>query len=85
MEWQVVARAKRMGQLESVHVHLLLSKEALDPRVRETLARKAELFAAFARISETAGSAPEAYDVSEAELARKIIAAERERLFAESV
>ena len=35
----------------------------------------------FARESDTAQSAPEAYDISEAELAREVIAAERERLF----
>ena len=85
MEWQAVARARRMGQLESVQVHRLLSEEGVDQRIREILARKAELFAEFARISETADSAPEAYDVSEAELAREIIAEERERLFAKSV
>ena len=84
MEWQAVARARRMGQLESVQVHRLLSEEGVDQRIREILARKAELFAEFARISETADSAPEAYDVSEAELAREIITEERERLFAES-
>ena len=83
MEWQAVARARRMGQLESVQVHRLLSEEGVDQRIREILARKAELFAEFARISETAESAPEAYDVSEAELAREIIAEERERLFAQ--
>ena len=84
MEWQAVARARRMGQLESVQVHRLLSEEGVDQRIREILARKAELFAEFARISETAESAPEAYDVSEAELAREIIAEERERLFAQT-
>ena len=80
-EWQAVARARRMGQLESVQVHRLLSEEGVDQRIRDILARKRELFEEFARKSETADSAPEAYDVSEAELAREIIAAERERLF----
>ncbi|ASW95179.1 DEAD/DEAH box helicase [Mycobacterium intracellulare] len=83
-EWQAIARARRMGQLQSVQVHRLLSEEGVDQRIREILARKIELFEEFARVSETAGSAPEAYDVSEAELAREIIAAERERLFAHS-
>jgi hypothetical protein len=72
-----------MGQLESVQVHRLLSEEGVDQRIREILGRKSELFEDFARISETAGSAPEAYDVSEAEIAREIIAAERERLFSQ--
>lgn len=80
-EWQAIARAHRMGQLESVQVHRLLSDEGIDQRIREILARKQEVFESFARKSETAQSAPEAYDVSEAELAREIIAAERERLF----
>lgn len=79
-EWQAIARAHRMGQLESVQVHRLLSDEGVDQRLREILATKKELFESFARESETAASAPEAYDITEAELARNIIAAERERL-----
>ncbi|MDC3729287.1 SNF2-related protein [Rhodococcus sp. Rp3] len=84
-EWQAIARAHRMGQLESVQVHRLLSDEGVDQRVREILARKKKLFESFARESETAASAPEAYDITEAELARDIIAAERERLFGHGV
>jgi superfamily II DNA or RNA helicase len=83
-EWQAVGRARRMGQLESVQVHRLLSEEGVDQRIRDILARKRELFEEFARKSETADSAPEAYDVSEAELAREVIAAERERLFGQT-
>jgi hypothetical protein len=79
-EWQAIARAHRMGQLESVQVHRLLSDEGVDQRVREILATKKLLFESFARESEMAASAPEAYDITEAELARDIIAAERERL-----
>lgn len=69
-----------MGQLESVQVHRLLSEEGIDQRIIEILARKNQLFAEFARVSETAGSAPEAFDITDAELAREIVAAERERL-----
>uniref|UniRef100_A0A5Q5CBX9 SNF2-related protein n=1 Tax=Mycobacterium sp. (strain JLS) TaxID=164757 RepID=A0A5Q5CBX9_MYCSJ len=79
-EWQAIARAHRMGQLESVQVHRLLSDEGVDQRVREILATKKLLFESFARESDMAASAPEAYDITEAELARDIIAAERERL-----
>ncbi|MCJ0907055.1 hypothetical protein [Rhodococcus sp. ARC_M6] len=39
------------------------------------------MFDEFARVSDTAQSAPEAFDVSEAELGRDVIAAGRERLF----
>jgi len=82
-EWQAIARAHRMGQLETVQVHRLLSEDGVDQRITEILARKRELFDDFARISETAESAPEALDVSEADLARDVIAAERERLFSQ--
>lgn len=80
-EWQAIARARRMGQLETVQVHRLLSEDGVDQRITEILARKRELFEDFARVSETADSAPEALDVSEAQLAREVVAAERERLF----
>lgn len=80
-EWQAIARAHRMGQLQSVQVHRLLSEEGVDERVTQILARKREIFDEFARTSETASSAPEAFDVTEAELTREVIAAERERLF----
>ena len=79
-EAQAIARAHRMGQLESVQVHRLLSEVGVDQRVTEILARKRAIFDEFARVSETAASAPEALDVSEAELAREVIAAERARL-----
>lgn len=83
-EWQAIARAHRMGQLDSVQVHRLLSESGVDERITEILARKKGLFEEFARVSETAASAPEALDVSEAELARQVVAAERERLFTSS-
>lgn len=84
-EWQAIARAHRMGQVESVQVHRLLSEEGVDQRLHQLLARKREVFEEFARQSETAESAPEAYDVSETELAKEVIAAERERLFGRPV
>ncbi|SPF04079.1 DEAD/DEAH box helicase [Streptomyces sp. MA5143a] len=79
-EWQAIGRSHRMGQLESVQVHRLLSEEGVDQRIIEILARKNQLFAEFARVSETADSAPEAFDITDAEMAREIVAAERERL-----
>ncbi|QAY72583.1 DEAD/DEAH box helicase [Agromyces protaetiae] len=80
-EWQAIARAHRMGQLQSVQVHRLLSEEGVDARVTQILARKKALFADFAAVSETAAAAPEAFDVSEAELVREVLEAERQRLF----
>ncbi|MFB8229435.1 DEAD/DEAH box helicase [Cellulosimicrobium sp. NPDC055967] len=81
-EWQAIARAHRMGQLDTVQVHRLLSEEGVDQRVTEILASKKTLFDDFARVSATAHSAEEAFDITEAELAREVVEAERERLFA---
>ncbi|MGO0577545.1 DEAD/DEAH box helicase [Ornithinimicrobium panacihumi] len=80
-EWQAIARARRMGQLESVQVHRLLAEDSVDERLVELLAGKTEIFGRYARVSETAQAAPEAYDISEADLARQVIEAERQRLF----
>ncbi|MCU1509506.1 MAG: putative ATP-dependent helicase [Glaciihabitans sp.] len=81
IEWQAIARAHRMGQPQSVQVHRLLTDPGVDLRVTQILARKKELFMEFARASDTAESAPEAFDVSEAELVREVVSAERQRLF----
>lgn len=83
IEWQAIARAHRMGQLNSVQVHRLLSDEGTDVRITDILAQKKALFDDFADRSETAAYVPEAMDVSEADLVRGVIDAERERLFPE--
>jgi hypothetical protein len=44
-------------------VHRLLSEVGVDLRVTEILARKRALFENFARVSKTADSAPEAFDI----------------------
>ncbi|MGW5318588.1 DEAD/DEAH box helicase [Nocardia thailandica] len=85
VEWQAIARAHRMGQLHSVQVHRLLSEEGVDQRITEILARKQQTFDDFARVSATANSAPEAFDISEADIARDIVAEERQRLLAQPV
>ncbi|MEU8004184.1 DEAD/DEAH box helicase [Catellatospora sp. NPDC049111] len=79
-EAQAIARAHRMGQVQSVQVHRLLSEDSVDQRITELLARKKQIFADFARVSDMADSAPEAVDLSEAELVREVVAAERQRL-----
>lgn len=81
VEDQAIARAHRMGQTDSVQVHRLLTEDGVDERIREILAEKRQLFDEFARDSVIAKRAPDAVDVSDAELARLVIAAERERLF----
>lgn len=83
-EAQAVARAHRMGQANTVQVHRLLTENSVDERIREILSEKRDLFDQFARDSAIAQQAPDAVDVSDAELARIVIAAERERLFGQS-
>lgn len=81
MESQAIARAHRMGQTNTVQVHRLLTENSVDERIREILADKRQLFDEFARDSVIAERAPDAVDVTDAELARIVVAAERERLF----
>lgn len=80
-EAQAIARAHRMGQVQSVQVHRLLSEDSVDQRIIELLAGKRQLFNDFARVSDMADSTPEAIDLSEADLVREVVAAERQRLF----
>jgi superfamily II DNA or RNA helicase len=80
VEAQAIARAHRMGQVRSVQVHRLLSEDGVDQRIVELLAGKKQVFDEFARVSDMAGSTPEAVDLSEAELVREVVASERERL-----
>jgi len=84
MEAQAIARAHRMGQTNTVQVHRLLTENSVDERIREILANKKQLFDEFARDSVIAEQAPDAVDVTDAELARIVIAAERERLFGQT-
>ncbi|WP_458779318.1 DEAD/DEAH box helicase [Arthrobacter sp. D3-16] len=80
MESQAIARAHRMGQTDTVQVHRLLTEDSVDERIRDILKDKRQLFDEFARDSVIAKQAPDAVDVSEVELARRVVAAERERL-----
>ncbi|GAA1587052.1 DEAD/DEAH box helicase [Actinomadura kijaniata] len=80
LEAQAVARAHRMGQARRVQVHRVLTPEGVDQRLLEILRVKEGLFDAYARRSDLAEATPDAVDVSEPELARMIIAEERERL-----
>lgn len=79
-EAQAIARAHRMGQVQSVQVHRLLTEDSVDQRITELLANKQALFDEFARVSDMAKSTPDAVDLSEADLVREVIAAERRRL-----
>lgn len=80
IEWQAIARARRMGQTKSVQVHRLLAENSVDQRIQSILRRKATVFDDFADESDMALAAPEAVDVSEAQLVREVVRQERERL-----
>ncbi|MFF4656838.1 DEAD/DEAH box helicase [Streptomyces sp. NPDC001381] len=82
LEHQAVARAHRMGQVRPVQVHRLLVTDSVDDRLLRILADKARLFDAYARRSDTAEATPDAVDVSDTGLARRIVEEERRRLTA---
>ncbi|MHC5257315.1 DEAD/DEAH box helicase [Streptomyces sp. UC4497] len=80
LEHQAVARAHRMGQVRSVRVHRLLATGGVDERLVKILANKSRLFDAYARRSSMAEATPDAVDVSDAEIARRIVEEEQARL-----
>jgi superfamily II DNA or RNA helicase len=80
LETQAIARAHRLGQVQKVQVHRLLVADSVDERMLELLEGKTALFDAYARRSDTADAAPQARDVSETELARRVVDTERARL-----
>ncbi|MCT7352188.1 DEAD/DEAH box helicase, partial [Streptomyces sp. 15-116A] len=82
LEHQAVARAHRMGQTRPVQVHRLLATDSVDERLLHILENKNRLFDAYARRSDTAEATPDAVDVSDAALARRIVEEEQQRLAA---
>ncbi|MFI1092003.1 DEAD/DEAH box helicase [Streptomyces sp. NPDC020917] len=83
IEHQAVARAHRMGQVRPVQVHRLLTTTGVDQRLLQILESKSRLFDAYARRSEVAAATPDAVDISEGSLARRIVEEEQLRLHAE--
>lgn len=80
VEEQAIGRVHRMGQVRPVQVHRLLTENSVDERIEELLATKRTTFDSYARESSLAQQAEAAVDVSEAELARQVVAAEQARL-----
>jgi SNF2 family DNA or RNA helicase len=80
VERQAVARVHRMGQIRTVQVHRLLATDSVDDRLLRILRNKQRLFDAFARRSDMAEATPDAVDVSDAGLARRIVEEEQQRL-----
>ncbi|MEW2162511.1 SNF2-related protein [Streptomyces sp. NPDC007084] len=83
LEHQAVARAHRMGQVRPVQVHRLLVADSVDERLLSILRNKSLLFDAYARRSDMAEATPDAVDVSDSGLARRIVEEEQQRLAAE--
>jgi hypothetical protein len=69
-----------MGQVRSVQVHRLLVADSVDERMLELLGTKTELFDDYARRSETAAASSAATAMSDAELARRVVEHEQQRL-----
>ncbi|MFJ6105080.1 DEAD/DEAH box helicase [Streptomyces sp. NPDC092359] len=84
LEHQAVARAHRMGQVRPVRVHRLLAIGGVDERMVRMLEDKTRLFDAYARRSAVAEATPDAVDVTDVELARRIVEDEQARLSAET-
>ena len=82
LEHQAVARAHRMGQVRSVQVHRLLATDSVDDRLLRILESKSRLFDAYARRSDVAEATPDAVDVSDGTIARRIVEEEQRRLAA---
>ncbi|WP_415952115.1 DEAD/DEAH box helicase [Streptomyces sp. KLOTTS4A1] len=80
LEAQAVARAHRMGQVRRVQVHRLLAADSVDARLIEAHRAKQEEFDAYARRSEVAETVPDAVDIADPELARRIVEDEQLRL-----
>ncbi|WP_394428836.1 DEAD/DEAH box helicase [Streptomyces sp. SGAir0957] len=80
LEHQAVARVHRMGQVRAVRVYRLLATGGVDERLVKILAAKTRLFDAYARRSAVAEATPDAVDVSDTELARRIVEEEQARL-----
>jgi len=80
LEAQAVARAHRMGQVRTVRAHRLLTADSIDQRLLRILRRKSTIFDRYLRRSSLAESAPEAVDITQADLARQIVEEEQLRL-----
>lgn len=83
LEHQAVARAHRMGQVRPVQVHRLLAPDSVDDRLLRILRNKDRLFDTYARRSDMAEATPDAVDVSDGSLARRIVEEEQRRLAAQ--
>ena len=78
-EAQAFARLHRMGQLRPVTAHRLLAEDTVDERVVELLREKTREFDTYVRDSLLAEQTVRAVDVTQADLARDVVAWEQAR------
>lgn len=79
-ESQAIARLHRMGQVRPVVAHRLLAEDGVDERLVDLLDGKRRVFDAYVRDSAVAAASVAAVDVTEAGLAREVVAMEQARL-----
>jgi superfamily II DNA or RNA helicase len=80
LEVQAIARAHRMGQVNTVQVHRLVIPDGIDEKMMAMLSWKQKEFDDYARDSALANSGYTAKDHSEEKLAKVIVMSERQRL-----
>ena len=80
LEDQAVKRAHRMGQLDKVVVHRILTPDSVDERLLDILAEKRRTIEEYVHTSEVAEATPEAKDLSDQEVTQRVLAEEQARL-----
>lgn len=80
LETQAIARAYRMGQINKVVVHRLLTENSVDQRLMEILSKKQQVFDSYARESIVVESSSQAVDITETALIDRILCDEKKRL-----
>jgi superfamily II DNA or RNA helicase len=79
LEDQAIKRAHRMGQLQAVQVHRLITPRTVDERLMRILAEKRRIFAEYAAMSEVAEISPDAVGASDAEIVQRVLDEEQKR------
>ena len=80
LEVQAIARAHRMGQVNTVQVHRLVIPESIDEKMMAMLTYKRQEFDDYARESALANSGYTSKDHSEEKIAKVLVMEERKRL-----
>lgn len=79
LEDQAIKRAHRMGQLQTVQVHRLITPKTVDERLMRILAEKRRIFAEYAAMSEVAETSPDAVGATDSEIVQRVLDEEQQR------